>query len=64
MPIAVRVQMTAMVRPARIRSLSKTETLHGDHVSQRGILLVLEARELEVQEKEMLGLFDLNELKL
>jgi hypothetical protein len=47
--------MTAFVCPARMRSLSKSDTLHGDHVSQRGILLVLEARELEVQEKEKSG---------
>jgi len=32
---------------------SKSDTLHEDHASARGILLVLEARELEVQEKEM-----------
>jgi hypothetical protein len=34
---------------------SKCDALHEDHASVRRILLVLEARELEVQEKEKSG---------
>ena len=48
MPNAVRVKMTDLGPPCSDVFISKSDTLHEDHASARGILLVLEARELEV----------------